>query len=51
MEQNITYEDVRAWIIANSDDKYTMDEINKLTYIFTSKYKERQHNPNQKTLI
>lgn len=43
METNITYEDVRKWIIANSDDTRAMDDINKLTYVFTSKYAERQN--------
>ncbi len=38
----MTYDEVRGWIIANSDDESAMDAINKLTYIFTSKYKEQQ---------
>ncbi len=41
MEREITYEDVREWIIKNSDDVRAMDDINKLTYVFTSKYAER----------
>lgn len=36
------YEDVRKWILANSDDRVAMDEINRLTYVFTTKYAERQ---------
>lgn len=36
-----TYEQVRQWIIANSDDRDAMDAINKLTYVFTSKYEGR----------
>lgn len=39
--QQITYEDIRAWILDNSDDREVMDAINKLTYVFTSKYAER----------
>ncbi len=39
--ENITYEEVRQWIIAHSDDTQSMDDINKLTYVFTSKYAER----------
>ena len=42
MPKETTYDDVRAWIIANSDDRNTMDDLNKLTYVFTSKYAERQ---------
>ncbi len=38
---DITYEDVRKWIVMNSDDKEMMDEINRLTYVFTSKYNEK----------
>ncbi len=38
----MNYEDVRAWIIAHSDDKNAMDELNKLTYVFTTKYSERE---------
>lgn len=38
----ITKEDVRQWIIENSGDMDAMDEINKLTYIFTSKYADQQ---------
>jgi hypothetical protein len=41
----LTYEEVRAWILANSDDAQAMDDINKLTYVFTSKYKERESLP------
>ncbi len=41
-EKDITYEDVRKWITTNSDDKSAMDELNKLTYVFTSKYAERE---------
>lgn len=37
-----TYDEVRAWILANSDDRNAMDDLNKLTYVFTSKYAERQ---------
>lgn len=44
-EITTTYEDVRAWILANSDDRAAMDEINKLTYLFTSKYAERTAQP------
>lgn len=40
--EGITYEDVRKWILANSDDKDAMDELNKLTYVFTTKYAERE---------
>ncbi len=40
-KEAITYEDVREWIVRNSDDKAAMDEINRLTYVFTSKYAER----------
>ncbi len=29
---------VKKWILSNSDDMEMMDAINKLTYIFTSKY-------------
>ena len=43
----ITYEDVRKWIIENSDDTESMDDINKLTYIFTSKYKKQMHEKNK----
>lgn len=39
--QELTYEDIRAWILSNSDDTPVMDAINKLTYVFTSKYAER----------
>lgn len=38
----ISYEDVRKWILSHSDDKFSMDEINRLTYVFTTKYSERQ---------
>lgn len=38
----ISYDDVRKWIIANSDDRFSMDEINRLTYVFTTKYQERK---------
>ncbi len=38
----IGYEDVRKWIVEHSDDKSAMDELNKLTYVFTSKYAERE---------
>lgn len=41
-EPKITYEEVRQWILANSDDEAAMDAINKLTYVFTAKYAERQ---------
>jgi len=41
-DKEITYEDVRNWIVSNSDDKELMEEINKLTYVFTSKYAERR---------
>lgn len=40
--EDITYEDVRQWILANSDDQEAMDAINKLTYVFTSKFQEQQ---------
>ncbi len=40
----VTYEQVRQWILANSDDRSAMDDLNKLTYVFTSKYAERQEN-------
>ncbi len=39
---DITYEDVRKWITENSDDRRAMDELNKLTYVFTTKYAERE---------
>ncbi len=38
----MNYEDVRKWIVENSDDKVAMDELNKLTYVFTTKYAERE---------
>ncbi len=37
----ITYEQVRQWILRNSDDQEAMDNINRLTYPFTSKYAVR----------
>lgn len=43
--ETITYEDIRKWILANSHDRDAMDEINRLTYVFTSKYAERQVQP------
>lgn len=42
--QTITYAAVKAWIITHSDDQEMMDAINKLTYIFTSKYSEQTKN-------
>ena len=42
MNPEITYEDVRKWILAHSDDVQAMDDINRLTYVFTSKYAEQQ---------
>lgn len=41
-EKEITYEDVRDWITKNSDNKEAMDELNRLTYVFTTKYEERR---------
>ena len=38
--KNMTLDDVLMWIIKNSDDTDAMDKINKLTFSFTSKYKE-----------
>lgn len=42
MPEKITYEQVRQWIIENSKNQEQMDDINKLTYVFTSKYAEQQ---------
>lgn len=41
MSSDTTYEDVRQWIVDNSDDTASMDALNKLTYVFTSKYADR----------
>lgn len=38
----LTYEDVRKWILANSNNVKLMEDINKLTYVFTTKYAEQQ---------
>lgn len=43
----LTYEEVKKWVVANSDDKQAMDDLNKLTYVFTSKYSERSIRDNR----
>ncbi len=40
--QELTLEQVRSWILANTGDRDAMDDLNKLTYLFTSKYAERE---------
>lgn len=42
MKNEITYEDVKKWIVEHSDDLVLMEALNKLTYVFTRKYEEQQ---------
>jgi len=37
----ITLEDVIRWVRENSEDEEAMDIVNRLTYSFTPKYRER----------
>lgn len=40
-DKDLTWEVVKRWILSNSEDQGLMDNINKLTYPFTSKYGAR----------
>jgi hypothetical protein len=42
---DITYKDVHDWIVSHSTDEEAMNELNRLTYVFTTKYKERAGKP------
>lgn len=41
-EKEITYEEVSEWILKNRDDEEAMNSLNKLTFPYTTKYKERE---------
>lgn len=41
----LTFEQIKKWVLANSDDHDAMDALNKLTYVFTNKYAERSIRP------
>lgn len=40
-KKELSFEDVEAWILANRKDTDLMDDINRLTYPYTSKYAEQ----------
>lgn len=42
MAKEITYEDVKKFILENFENEELMNLINRLTYAGTSKYKEQQ---------
>lgn len=39
MPENITFEQVKRWVLDNSDNQEAMDTLNKMTWMFTTKYK------------
>mgnify|MGYP001576083900 CR=1 FL=1 len=39
--QSLTLSDIIRWIQENSDDESAMDAVNRLSYSFTSKFKNR----------
>lgn len=38
---DMTYDDIKRWVLENTEDEAAMDDLNKLTYMFTSKYRSQ----------
>lgn len=41
MKNKLTIKDITQWILDNTKNTEAMDQINQLTFIYTSKYKFR----------
>lgn len=40
-KEKLTLKDITNWILDNSKETDAMDQINQLTFLYTSKYKNR----------
>lgn len=40
-KEKLTLKDITNWILDNSNETNAMDQINQLSFLYTSKYKNR----------